>query len=50
MGSFFMQFISISTSEECAVLIGVGNSALLLTDVLFYSLDFCAVIKQYIFA
>ena len=41
---------STSNSEECAVLIGVVNSALLLTDVLFYSFNFCTVIKQYIFA
>ena len=36
---------STSNSEEYAVLIGVVSSALLLTDVLFYSFDFCAVIK-----
>ena len=41
---------STSNSEEYAVLIGVVSSALLLTDVLFYSFDFCTVIKQYIFA
>ena len=41
---------STSNSEECVVLIGVVNSALLLTDVLLYSFDFCDIIKQYISA
>ena len=42
--------LSISILEEHAVLIGVVNSALLLTDVLLYSFDFCVIVKQYIFA